>query len=354
MEVKNDLKTNPIDTEEKYMGVDTGEENYECNVVSITDEKRKNLENFDTLTEFQINKMLHTARETVEIVESNWNTTRKEFELSDDQMKQLYAWHEANLIQMPENISEEDKESFDYFQAIYNLPEEEINKIFPEDHPIIGIDNKQTLDRIHDAFIDFFNYLSAMRQYDNLNRDYLRWIEIKEESNIIELKMHTQKETDPEKKAIQEKSLKKYWYRKTLSFLAEPIDEGIIKFLVKSYGDKNKIEYWINRSRDKFKQMNISSKFILEISQFEKRFLPEKYHPVSNMLLLYFMNQLIYASNEDDKSKVMIMVVTLNGFVLRVYSDELNNKILNNIMKLLDQFIDPIIEAYPLESRENQ
>ena len=72
------------------------------------------------------------------------------------------------------------------------------------------------------------------------------------------------------------------------------MSDKTIKTLVDSYGDGKKLSYWMNRTQDKLKSMKLNSKFLLEISQFEKRFLPEQYHKMSNVFLEWFINYVTF------------------------------------------------------------
>ena len=86
-----------------------------------------------------------------------------------------------------------------------------------------------------------------------------------------------------------------YYNKKYIDFIADPLSEIEIERLVKNYNDGKKIQYYTNRAIDKLKSIHVSTKFILEISQFEKRFLPEEYHGNSNILLLWFMQKIIFS-----------------------------------------------------------
>ena len=297
----------------------------------------------------QISQLLKQVEEMVHIMENHWMSSKSEFKITDDHMKKLYQYNETHRTEMPEGLSEEEQENWDRFNGLDNIPEEVVLDIFGEGHPIIGIEHTISIDRIKDCVNDFFAWMSAMKEYRQIHDAYLQLIELEEQKNIEALKMIAEKEEDPEKKAKMEESIALYYSRKYLDFVSEEMDDKTKNQLVKTFSDKNKIEYWLKRTRDKLKQINISEKFILEISQFEKRYLSEKYHKASNILLLYFMKLVTYSDMNDPKSegrnKVLSMVFALDGVIRKTSNEEISSKVLNNIMAMEDQLIDMLPEA---------
>ena len=318
------------------------------NSEEVSSEPPKAIENPDDplndVSVQQIGQLMKQVEEMVKIMENQWNMSKNEFQLTDTHMKQLYQYNEEHRTEMPEGLTEEEQEKWDRFNGLDNIPEEKVEEIFGEGHPIIGVMNTQTIDRIKDCVNDFFNWLSAMKEYRQIHDAYLELIEIEEQKNIDQLKVAIEKEEDPEKKAKMQESIDLYYNRKYLDFIAEELDEEDRDRLVHAFGNAKKIEYWLQRSRDKLKQLKVSEKIILEISQFEKRFLPEKYHPCSNMLLLYFMQNVIYSDMHDKnnagRNKVVCMVFALDGIIRNTWTKENTDHVLDNIMKFLDQFID--------------
>lgn len=297
----------------------------------------------------QIGNLLKQVHEMVQIMEEHWTYSKNEFKLTDDHMKKLYQYNETHRTEMPEDISEEEQENWDRFNGLNNIPEEVALEIFGEGHPIIGIEHTITIDRIKDCVNDFFAWMSAMKEYRQIHDAYLKLIEIEEQKNIEMLKAVAEKETDPEKKAKMEESIALYYNRKYLEFMSEEMNDEAKNRLVKTFSDSNKIEYLLNRTRDKLSQIKVAEKFILEISQFEKRYLEEKYHKASNILLLYFMNLIVYHNMSDSKSiernKVLCMVFALDGIIRKTFDEENTNKILDNIRAMEDQIIDMLPEA---------
>ena len=102
-----------------------------------------------------------------------------------------------------------------------------------------------------------------------------------------------------------------------------------------------KMEYLINRGRDKLKQLHISQNFILELSQFEKRFLEEKYHKNNNVLLTFFLNLIVYASLSDKKTRShsVSFIMILDRFIKNELDEEKREKVLKNILQFEDKFL---------------
>lgn len=309
----------------------------------ITDEENPLGGEFD---EKRFIAMIKQIGEIVKVMESQWMDTKKEFKLTDTHMKQLYQYNEEHREVMPDNLSPEEQDSWDHFNGIDSIDEETVLSIFGEEHPIIGVMHTQTVDRIKDAVQEFFGWMTALKEYREVNDAYIKLVEEEEMKNINNLQDIMEKEEDPEKKAKMKESIDLYFERKYLGFMAVKQDKELINRLISAFSDKKKIEYWLNRSQDKMAQLKISTKFILEISQFEKRFLEEKYHKLSNMILLYFMQTIVYCDctdkNDHNRNKAVCMVFALDKIIRNQFDDTTREKILNNIMAFLDQFIDKV------------
>ena len=328
------------------------EDNIESANVAIEDEENP----INETSIKQIGQLLKQVEEMVRIMENNWTISKNTFKLTDTHMKQLYQYNEENRTEMPDDLSEEEQQNWDRFNGLNDIPEEKVIEIFGEEHPIIGVAHTQTIDRIKDAVNDFFAWMSSMKEYRQIHDAYLQLIELEEQKNIEQLKTIAEQEEDPEKKAKMEESIALYYNRKHLEFLAEDMDEKDRDRLVNAFTDEGKIEYWIKRTRDKLKQIKVSDKFILEISQFEKRYLPEKYHKCSNILLLYFMQTIVYADMHDvnsvGRNKAVCMVLALDGIIRKTWPQELVENVLANIMNMEDQIIDMLPDPKPVEKVE--
>lgn len=292
--------------------------------------------------------MIKQMGEMIKIMEQSWKVTQHEFQLTDSHMKQLYQYNEDHKNPMPENITKEEKDEWDHFNGLDNIPEEKIIEIFGEEHPIIGVEHTQTLDRVKSVVTEFFEYLSALREYKQVHDAYMMLIEEEEMKQIKKLEEIMEAEQDPEKKAQMKISIDMYYDRKYIKFMAEPLDDKTIDALVKGFSDKEKITYWLNRAQDKLKQLGVSSKFILEISQFEKRFLAEKYHKLSNMILLYVIRLLTYtdcdkrSKNVNERNKIISIITALDKLVQNRWSEDDKETIIKNLCAFLEQLIDKV------------
>lgn len=302
------------------------------------------------MTMEKMNMLMKNVREMLGVMQSNWDASKKEFNLTDELMRQVYQYNEEHMTPMPDNLTEEERQNWDHFNSIDNMPEEEIVRIFGEDHPIIGVHIDQTRDRIKSVIEDFFNWLSAMREYSNIEIAYRQLLEAQEDNEMEKLKVLMQNESDPEKKANMQAALDYYDSIKYMDFLKEELDPGTVERLVNAWGDTKKIEYWLKRTRDKLSTLKISQQFVLEISQFEKRYLPERYHEMSNMMLLYFMSLTVYANVGDPKSKerskIIAMVMAFDNTIRNIFDEPTKKRVLDNITAFLEQLINPIYAKY--------
>ena len=290
----------------------------------------------------QIQGLMKQAGEMVRTMESIWNGTKREFKLRDTHMKSLYQYNETHKKDMPDDITDEEKENWDHFNGFDNMTDDEIEEIFGKDHPIIGVMNSQTIDRIKTAMGDYISWMASLKEYRQIHDAYMTLNEMEEDKKIKELEQIMENETDLEKKEMMKSSLDDYYNKKYIDFIADPLSEIEIERLVKNYNDGKKIQYYTNRAIDKLKSIHVSTKFILEISQFEKRFLPEEYHGNSNILLLWFMQKIIFSdphSNANDANIIMCFVICMDKIIRNRIDDESKERVFNNIKKFEDQFI---------------
>lgn len=302
----------------------------------------------DEMSMQNVTAMLKQAEMMLGTMRSIWESDMREYKVNDSHMKLLHQWNEQHREPMPEGLTEKEQEEWDLFNGLDSITEEEVIKIFGEGHQIIGVDHSQTIDRIKAVNGDFFGWLSCMKEYRQIHDAYLMLIEAEEEKNIEKLRLVAEAEQDPEKKAKLLDDVESYYRNKYLDFLADPMDKKDLDRLVKAFTDSKKIEYWLNRTRDKLKQLKISSNFILETSQFEKRFLEEKYHKCSNILLLYFMQTIIYCDAYDKKDvgrmRSVCMVFALDNFIRNQWKEDKKERVLNNVRAFCDQIIDMLPE----------
>lgn len=302
----------------------------------------------DNISMRNIESMMKASEQMVHTMQAMWESDMREYGVNENHMKEIYNFNEQNKEQMPEGLTDEEREGWNHLNGIDKLTDEDITRIFGEGHKIIGVDHSQTMDRIKDVAGDFFGWMTSLREYKQMNAGYMMLVENEEEKNIERLRNIAEVEEDEDKKATMLKSIDEYYHTKYLDFLAETQGDIVTHHIAKAFKDEKKIEYWINRTRDKLKQLKLSSTFILEISQFEKRFLEEKYHKCSNVLLLYFMRKIIYCDTHNkksvDRTQAVAMVFALDNCIRNQWNDEKKNRVFNNVRAFLDQIIDLIPE----------
>ena len=319
-----------------------------------TDEnvEKKAIEDFENPLNEQSSEnlanLLRQLESMVQIMQSQWEASARELDLKDVHMRQLAAINDKYKEEMPEHLTEEQRENWDYLNGIDKITDEDIDAIFEEGHKVRGVDHSQTVDRIKGACQDFFAWVSMMKEYRNVHDAYIKLIELEEEKQIEELKILAEKEEDQEKKERMLNSVDMYYNRKYLKWLSDPVDDVTKKRVINVLEDPKKAEYSINRCRDRLKQLKISSKFILELSQFEKRFLEEKYHKCSNVLLAYFLGVSIYMDPnnkaDDGRVKTVCMVMAMDAFIRDQWDAEHKQMLLDNIIAFEDQFLDIVPE----------
>ena len=316
----------------------------EATLINPEDEDLLNEENMR-----QLSLTLKSLEGTIKTMESLWLASASELSLKDEHMRQISMYNDKYKTPAPEGMTDEERSEWDYLNGIDKMTDEDIESIFEEGHPIYGVDHSQTIDRIKGAAEDFFNWLTSIREYRNIHDAYLKLLEMQEEENMNKLREAANKEPDEQKKQFMIEQIELYYKRKNLGFLADEIDEFTKNKILSVLTDEKKAEYYINRCRDKLNQLKISNKIILEISQFEKRFLEEKYHKCSQVLLTYFMSTCIFtdmAKKEDEgRIRTICMVMALDSIIRNTINEEKKNIIHDNIRKLEDQFINNIEEV---------
>ena len=288
----------------------------------------------------KIEQLLKNVQSIVQVMEERWRASERELDLKNHHIQELHKWNEEHKTPKSEETPEEE---WDALNGLDSLTDEEIHRIFGDEHRIYGVDHSQTLDRIKGAMDDFMHWILAMREYNQIHDAYIQLLEMEEDKNIKILQAKADAEEDPERKKIFQDSIDLYYDNKLLGFLKNPLDEKFITRTVNALSDVKKVDYWIQRTREKLKQLKISSKFILEISQFEKRILEEKYWGNSNVFLLYFMQLCIYSNigdkNDSDRLKVICIISAMDGIMRGTLQKDRREQVLNNIRAFEDQFL---------------
>lgn len=338
-EDSNVVKTNNDDTQ-----VDVSNEQTTSN--EVTNDESTSEEEPKTISFDQIKQLMKTAETMLKTMEEIWLTSAKEFKITRDHIAELHKWNMDHRIPLAEDADEKAREEYDPVNGISSITEEEVIRIFGEDHPIIGVEHTVTIDRISGIFHDWFAFISAQREYKNIHDAYMNLLEADEEKQMNELKIAIDAEEDENNKAKMQASYDLYYNRKYVDFLAEKLDDTMIKRIVETLQDSNRAEYLIKRSKARLNQMKISSNVILELSQFEKRFMEEKYHKCSQCLLVYFMRTLVYSDpydkKDDSRTKAVCMIFALDGIIKGTWAEDKKERVMNNIRAFCDQLIDVV------------
>lgn len=294
----------------------------------------------------QFEKLLNTIKDQVKMMEEIWRITMKEFNINSDILNKLDTYNREHRIPMPENLSDEEKEKWDRFNGLDNITEEEAINIFGEGSNVIGITHDITKNRIKEIAQDGFNYTETIIEYNKIVNEYNRLLEESHIADMEELKIIMENETDPEKKEILKNAIDQYWANRYLDFLATPLVANDREWFIKTFNNKEKFKYCLNRAMEKLEKLNINTNFIYEIAKFESRFLDEKYDKIHNMLLLYFVRTAAYCDpsikSHEGCRRVACMFMAIDSIVRDTAKPEVKERILNNIYAFEDQLIDSI------------
>lgn len=285
-----------------------------------------------------IEKLMRNVKDMLSIVEQRWAATRDEFKLSMDNINKAMAYNSQHAEHKPEDWPEDTP--FDAFNGIDKMTEEEAEEIFGKEAPIIGVTHDITKSRIKETLDDFYTWSSCMQEYHEVTNTYNELQELKEDAYIQELTNIYENETDPEKKAEMKKSLDEYHRMKTLGFIHDWLDDETIKRVKEMMHDSKKATYLINRGRDKLKQLGISQSFLLEIAQYESRFMNQD-KSLDNVILSTFMNKIVYNSLVNDtklRSQAAAFVIGMDRMVRGNIKQELKDAINNNLITFVAKF----------------
>lgn len=285
-----------------------------------------------------IEKLMRNVKDMLSIVEQRWAATRDEFKLSMDSINKAMAYNSQHAEHKPEDWPEDTP--FDAFNGIDKMTEEEAEEIFGKEAPIIGVTHDITKSRIKETLDDFYTWSSCMQEYHEVTNTYNELQELKEDAYIQELTNIYENETDPEKKAEMKKSLDEYHRMKTLEFIHDWLDDETIQRVKEMMHDSKKATYLINRGRDKLKQLGISQSFLLEIAQYESRFMNQD-KSLDNVILSTFMNKIVYNSlvnNAKLRSQAAAFVIGMDRMVRGNIKQELEDAINNNLITFVAKF----------------
>lgn len=336
--IMNETENEEIPQDNNMGNTPTEDEASSSSEIHFTEDDLRNIDD-KTLKE-----TLKSVTQMMNVLNEMWEASKSEFGLTDANMRELYQYNLEHRKLKPDDYDEEANGKWDNYNGLDDISAEEVQTIFGETHSIIAPDHPTTVKRIKQSFGEFIEYICAVKEYKELNDTYIQYLELKEEDEMNELRKQAEVEEDPEKKAKMLSSIDDYYKVKTLGFLADPISEKDMERLCKAYTTASTLEYYIERARTKLKSLNISSKIILEISKFENRFMDEKYHKQSNILLLYFLSMVTFCRVDDphDKTRGLIvsMTIALDNVIRKNWNEKYTKMVMDNIEKFEDQFLD--------------
>ena len=309
----------------------------------------------ETITIEDMNQLIVSMRDMIGVVEQMWINYKKSYNITDEHLKALAAFNAEHC----EPKVDDSEEKYDYFNGLNKLTSEDIVKIFGEDSIIGSEADEKTIKLIKDIVDSYFSWLSGSKQFQQLNNTYTNLIEENEQAKMDELKKIADAETDPSKKEMMLKAYNEYYSLKYLDFLKEPINEFRMSIMNQQFINAEKINYLIERTKEKLEEMKFSSMFVLELSNFETRFLDSKYKDQNNILLLWFLNQVVYGDLKDSKKKDRVIVVSfvlaMDRLIRKQWNEEITTRIMNNIIALEDQFTESITKTLAdFKAKENK
>jgi hypothetical protein len=334
---KPPLEPQMVDVEFKLGDDETTEETKIADIfnIDINDPTSKK-------TEKELADWISIAKTMVTATESQWNQTKKEFSLTTENMIELHKFNSDHRVER----TTESEDEYDRFNGINHMTYDDSVKIFGEGHPIMGGVHTITIDRIKLAMDDLYSWTKMLNDYNKVHNLYEKFLEESEEYNIELLRQKALEETDEVKKAAALDSERQYYRKKYLDFFADKLDDKSIDRLVRSFYDVDKVKYLVEKAATKLDKMGISKMFIMQISGFEKRFLPEKYHGQNNLFLLYFLDMCAFTKlnvdNNDKIFKIKCITLAMNKFIRNSMNESQRERTLDNIIALEDQFIDLI------------
>ena len=295
----------------------------------------------------QVMQVYKHAREILQIMESTWKSTVLSYKIQHDHIEKLTQINRERRSPEPETpVKDENGKEIPYdpCNGVLKLTEDEVVDIFGEGHPIIGVTHELTLDRIHDAYEDFYNWAHALNDFREIDKAYIEYTDLKEEEQLNILKESAENETDPDKKEKLTLAIKQYYNKIYLEFLTEEIPDIRIQNVVSRLGNAEKAQYILKRATDRLKQMGISAQFIPEIVKFESEFLPEEFACCNGVLLMYFCDLVTYCDVHDvrdqNRNNAIYMTVMIDRYIRNMLKDEVRSKIKENIITFEKKFVD--------------
>lgn len=325
------------------------------NTEEIKEEVGKLPENKEELAEYldehytmeQVTQAYQHAREILQIMESTWKSTIATYKIEHSHIEKLTQFNIGNRDPKPETPVKDEAGNeiqYDPCNGLLKLTEQDCIDIFGADHPIIGVTHELTLDRVHDAYEDFYNWSNALYEFREIDKAYVEYTDEKEAEQLKILQEAAKTEEDPVKAAAINDAITQYYNKIYLEFLTEPISSIRIDNIVNRLSNADKAQYILKRTTEKLRQMKISAQFIPEIVKFESTFLPEEYSVCDGVLLMYFCDLITYCDisnrKDNDRNNAIYLTVMIDRYIRNLLKPEVKEKIKNNIIEFENRFIN--------------
>lgn len=290
-------------------------------------------------------ELLKSIGDNIPLMKEMWDASKDEFNLTEDQMHAVAVFNRENITPPTEEQKEDLDEKWDAFNGLDKLTKEDVIRIFGEDHDIHGMTHEITIQRIKECYRDLYNWISTMKQYQQTYDDWLHFQEMVETEKMNELSQEIEKIEDEEEKKKAQDALDNYWYLRNLGFLTDPqvIDDDIKNRIVQSYNDKGRLEYIMKRSLDKLPRLSIPQSWMLELNNFEKRFMDSKYSTKDDLLLLLVLQMLAFCKPDDKGdprgSFVHSILFGVDSIIRGTCNDERKSAMLSNIASYEDAIL---------------
>lgn len=295
-----------------------------------------------------LGSMVSTVKDTVEMMARVWLETAKTFQITDKINRRIAEFNSEHKTPVPPELTEEERENWDYLNGLDKLTMEDALQIFGEGHPCIKETIEETIGTVKDVFGSFFTYAVQRREYENIRSAFLMYVDDEEVKQIKSFEEQLKTTENPELKSVLSEKINSYYRMKHLTFLSEPLGEVHINRIKTGLVDPKKAEYWLERCQEKLKQLKVNPDFVLMLYHFEEKNLEEKYWKLNNCLLIHFMSLAIYADMHDTRDERMNMVkcmfVAINSIWTGMLKDSDRQEVMKNIKAFEDQLIDVIEE----------
>lgn len=328
----------------------------------IKEEVKKLPENNEELVEYidehytmeQVTQAYRHAREILQILEATWKSTVVTYKIEHTHIEKLTQFNIEHRDPKPE-VPEKDENGkdivYDPCNGLKKLTEQDCIDIFGEDHPIIGVTHELTLDRVHDAYEDFYNWSNALHEFREIDKAYVEYTDEKEAEQLKILQEAAATEEDPVKAKSINEAITQYYNKIYLEFLTDPISSIRIDNIVNRLSNADKAQYILKRAVEKLRQMKISAQFIPEIVKFESTFLPEEYSVCDGVLLMYFCDLITYCdisnTRDNDRNNAIYMTVMIDRYIRNLLKPDVKERIKNNIIEFENNFINLVPRKEP-------